>query len=65
MRTFRPGEIALPLTLLLAGVAMTLNNLAIIQVTEIWSLWPVLLIASGLEELYFWAFPERMRRNRQ
>lgn len=47
----------LPLMLLLAGVALMMDRLDIIQVAHIWNLWPVALIAAGLEELYLWAAP--------
>jgi hypothetical protein len=47
----------LPLILLLAGIALMMDRLDIIQVGNIWNLWPVALIAAGLEELYLWSAP--------
>ncbi len=46
---------ALPLMLLLGGVFLMMDRLDIIQVARFWDLWPVALIAAGLEELYLWA----------
>ena len=56
----RPGHTALPhvvlpLVLILAGAVLTMNRLDIIHVARYFDLWPVLLIAAGLEELYLWA----------
>jgi hypothetical protein len=41
--------------LLLAGIALMMDRLDIIQIARFWDLWPVVLIAAGLEELYLWA----------
>jgi len=54
MRLFYPGQMVLPLILVLAGIALTMDRLDIIQVSSIWNLWPVALIAAGLEELWLW-----------
>jgi hypothetical protein len=55
MRLFYPGQIALPLMLILSGALFLMSRLDIIQVARYWDLWPVGLIAAGLEELYLWA----------
>ena len=55
MRLFYPGQIALPLILILAGALLVMGRFDIIQVARYQQLWPVTLIAAGLEELYLWA----------
>lgn len=55
MRAFLPGQIALPLILILSGMLLVLSRFDIVQVARYWDLWPVTLIAAGLEELYLWA----------
>jgi hypothetical protein len=50
MRLFYPGQIVVPLMLIVAGALLMITRLDIIQ-----SLWPVTLIAAGLEQLYLWA----------
>jgi hypothetical protein len=55
MRLFYPGQIALPLILILAGALLVMSRFDMIQVARYWDLWPVTLIAAGLEELYRWA----------
>jgi hypothetical protein len=55
MRLFYPGQIALPLMLVLAGGLFLMGRFDIIQIARYWDLWPVTLIATGLEELYLWA----------
>jgi hypothetical protein len=49
------GSVALPLCLILAGVLLAMNYAGIIHVNHIWNLWPVILIAAGMEKLYLWA----------
>lgn len=53
MKNF-PGSVAAPLCLILAGVLLALDQFGILHVHNIWSLWPVILIASGMEKLYLW-----------
>jgi hypothetical protein len=55
MRLFYPGQIALPLILILAGALLVMGRFDIIQVARYQQLWPVTLIAAGLGELYLWA----------
>jgi Domain of unknown function (DUF5668) len=56
MRLFYPGQAAIPLILLLASVIFLMTRFDIIQFAPYWRLWPVALIAAGLEELYLWAY---------
>ncbi len=60
MKNF-PGSVAVPLCLILAGALLALNSFGIIQVNHIWSLWPVILIASGMEKLYLWTITQDRR----
>jgi hypothetical protein len=55
MRLVYPGQMVLPLMLVLAGGVLMMDKLDIIQIAGLWNLWPVALIAAGLEELYLWA----------
>jgi hypothetical protein len=55
------GSIALPLCLILAGALAALDRFGIIQVNHLWSLWPVTLIAAGMEKLYLWTITEDQR----
>lgn len=55
MRLFYPGQIALPLILVLAGALFLMGRMDVIHLTGYWNLWPVALIAAGLEELYLWS----------
>jgi hypothetical protein len=54
MRLSYPGQIALPLILILAGALFLMGRVDIVHVGAYWNLWPVALIAAGLEELYLW-----------
>jgi hypothetical protein len=47
MRLFYPGQAVLPPFLILF--------LSVLPVAGYWNLWPIGLIATGLEELYLWA----------
>lgn len=55
MRLFYPGQLAVPLMLILVGALLLMSRFDIIQVARYQDLWPVSLIAAGLEELYLWA----------
>lgn len=55
MRIHYPGAIMIPMVLTMLCVMAIMNSFGIIQVARTWSLWPVGLIATGLEELYLWA----------
>ncbi|MGA2713970.1 MAG: hypothetical protein ABSG41_12760 [Bryobacteraceae bacterium] len=50
MRVFYPGQLVLPLMLLLAEGLFLMSRFDMIRVG-----WPLALIATGLEELYLWA----------
>jgi hypothetical protein len=45
----------IPVLLLFLGALSLMDLVGIIQVARPWSLWPVTLIATGLEELYLWS----------
>jgi hypothetical protein len=45
--------------LILAGVLLVMSRFDIIQVAQYRDLWPVALIAAGLEQLYLWATSSR------
>jgi len=53
VRTGYPS-IAIPLCLILAGILLALDHFGIIHVSHIWNLWPITLIAAGMEKLYLW-----------
>jgi hypothetical protein len=37
-----------------------MDRFGVLQVHHIWSLWPVILIAAGMEKLYLWTItPDR------
>jgi hypothetical protein len=55
MRLFYPGQIALPLILVLAGALFLMGRMDVVHLTGYRNLWPVALIAAGLEELYLWS----------
>ena len=54
-------SVAVPLCLILAGALLALDRFGIIQVSHIWSLWPVILIAAGMEKLYLWTITQDRR----
>jgi Domain of unknown function (DUF5668) len=56
-----PGSVAIPLCLILAGGLLAMDRFGIIQVNHIWNLWPVMLIASGMEKLYLWTITQGRR----
>ena len=55
MKIYYPGVLMIPILLLFLGGLSVLERFGIIQFARLWSLWPVTLIATGLEELYLWA----------
>ncbi len=59
MRLFYPGQILIPLMFILAGTLLVMGRFDIIQVGRFQNLWPVTLIAAGLEQLYIWARDDR------
>ena len=61
MKVYYPGVLMIPLVLLvLAAVSMNAET-GMVAGTRAWTLWPVTLIATGLEELYLWAHSKRSR----
>lgn len=59
MRLFYPGHLVVPLMFILVGALLVMSRLDIIQVARYQNLWPVTLIAAGLEQLYLWARDDR------
>ena len=59
MRVFYPGQIVVPLMFILVGSLLVMSRFDIIQVAWYQNLWPVTLIAAGLEQLYLWARDDR------
>jgi hypothetical protein len=55
MRLFHPGQIAVPLILIFGGALLAMNRFDIVQIARYQDLWPVALIAAGIEEIYVWA----------
>lgn len=55
------GSAAIPLCLILAGGLMALDQLGLVHIPHIWKLWPVTLIAAGMEQLYIWTITENRR----
>ena len=55
MRLFHPAQTVLPLILILTGALLMMTRFDIIQFVRYQNLWPVTLIAAGLEELYLWS----------
>ncbi|HXE05906.1 MAG TPA: DUF5668 domain-containing protein [Bryobacteraceae bacterium] len=48
------GSVAVPLCLILAGIVLAMDRFGVLEVHHIWNLWPVILIAAGMEKLYLW-----------
>jgi hypothetical protein len=55
MRIYYPGVLMIPVLLLILSTLSVMSSFGIIQIARVWSLWPVTLIATGLEELFIWA----------
>ena len=50
-------HIAFPLFLILAGTLILLGRAGVVHVVDLRNIWPVILIAIGLDQLYGWASP--------
>lgn len=59
------GSVAVPLCLILAGILLALDRFGIIQINNLWNLWPVILIAAGMEKLYLWSITQGTTQNRR
>jgi hypothetical protein len=61
MRIYYPGLLMIPIMLLFLSALSVMGSFGIIQVARVWSLWPVTLIATGLEEVYLWTTTKKGR----
>lgn len=48
----RPASVFGPIVMLTVGAALLLKNLGYVKLESIWKLWPVILIALGLNALF-------------
>lgn len=48
----QPASIFGPLIMLTVGAALLLRNLGVLKLESVWKLWPVILIALGLNSLF-------------
>lgn len=48
----KPGSFFGPLVMLTVGAALLLQNLGYLRMSSVWKLWPVILIALGLNALF-------------
>ena len=48
----KPGSFFGPLIMLTVGAALLLQNLGYLRMTSVWKLWPLILIALGLNALF-------------
>ncbi len=55
MRTLHPGQLVLPFILILTGTLLVMGHLDVVPISGYQKLWPVTIIAAGIEELYRWA----------
>lgn len=58
MQSIFSARIAFPLLLVLSGTLLMMNNLDVLPIGDLARMWPVALIAGGVEELYRWAAGE-------
>jgi hypothetical protein len=50
-KQFSYGQLGVGIFLLIAGIALLLDNFAILNGVSVWKLWPVILIAIGIGRL--------------
>ena len=48
----RPSTVFAPIIMITVGVALLLSNLGYLQFESVWKLWPLVLIAMGLNILF-------------
>jgi len=54
MRLTQPRQLVLPLLLVLTGTLLLMDRFDMIRIAHLAQLWPVVLIAVGVQELYNW-----------
>ena len=59
MRVIQNLEISLPLLLVLTGTLLLMDRFDMIRISHLAQLWPVGLIALGVQELYVWTVSGR------
>ena len=55
MRLFYPGRLTVPMLVISAGVLLMMSRFDIVHLAPYQNLWPVVLIAAGVERLYLWS----------
>jgi hypothetical protein len=63
MRAIQTREITLPLLLVLTGTLLLMDRFDMIRISHLAQLWPIGLIALGLQELYIWTMKGRKQRD--
>lgn len=55
MRVYYPGVVTIPVIFLLMALTATMSEIGVLPQFRVWTYWPVMLIATGLEEVYLWS----------
>lgn len=64
MRLSTFAQIALPLLLVVSGGLLMMDRMDLVRIDSLIRLWPVTLIAVGLEDLYRWSTKGKTERER-
>jgi hypothetical protein len=59
LRAIQNLEITLPLLMVLTGTLLMMDRFDMIRISHLAQLWPIGLIALGLQELYVWTVSGR------
>ena len=59
MHLTQSRQLVLPLLLVLTGTLLLMDRLDMIRIAHLAQLWPVVLIAVGMQELYNWTRSEQ------
>lgn len=59
MHLTQSRQLVLPLLLVLTGALLLMDRFGMIRITHFAQLWPVVLIAVGVQELYNWTVSGR------